>query len=127
VLALQMTDEDVVQRVATMFGRKVSRWQSPNEHWQATFHVRITGSKAVAWMTALRPLMGARRRMQIDSAIASYDPRPIAILDDESAARALQLLSSGESVREVSQRLGTSIWCVYDLRSGRTHRHVPRP
>lgn len=127
VIALQMTDEDVVQRVGTMFGRKVTRWQARNENWQATYCVRITGSKAVAWMTALRPLMGIRRRVQIDAAVASYDPKPASLLDDESAARALQLLASGRTVRDVAEQFGTSIWCMYDLRGGRTHRDIPRP
>jgi hypothetical protein len=52
VLALQMTDEDVVARVAAMFGRKLGRWQPRETRWKPTFMVRITGAKAVAWMTA---------------------------------------------------------------------------
>jgi hypothetical protein len=78
VLALQMTDEDVVARVAGMFGRKLGCWQPRQTRWQVTYVVRVTGAKAVAWMTALRPLMGRRRRMQIDQAVASYDPKPVA-------------------------------------------------
>ena len=75
IVALQMTDEDVVTRVATMFGRKVGCWQSGKARERPVFLMRITGSKAVAWMTALQPLMGERRRMQIDRAVASYEPR----------------------------------------------------
>lgn len=93
----------------------------------ATYLVRVTGAKAVAWMTALRPLMSKRRRTQIDRALASYDPRPVALLDDDSASRALALLASGSSVRDVAAQFGTSVWCIYDLRGGRTHKHVPRP
>ncbi len=74
VLALQMTDEDVVARVAAMFDRRVGCWRPPEDRWLPTYVVRITGSKAVAWMTELRPLMGHRRQMQIDQAVASYHP-----------------------------------------------------
>lgn len=126
VLALQMTDEDVVVRVAKMFGRKAGCWQPREVRWQATYMVRITGSKAVAWMTALKPLMGRRRRVQIDRALASYDPKQIALLDDSGARQALRMLASGSSVREVAEQFGTSVWCIYDLRGGRTHKHLPR-
>jgi hypothetical protein len=127
ILALQMTDEDVVARVAAMFGRKASCWQPRQARWQQTFLVRVTGAKAAAWMTALHPLMGQRRRGQIDRALASYEPRTSALLDDRSAYAALVLLRSGSSVREVAGRYGVSVWCIYDLRSGRTHKHLPRP
>lgn len=127
VVALQMTDEDVVARVARMFGRKVGRWQSGNAREQPVFLVRITGAKAVAWMTALRPLMGERRRAQIDRAVASHAPTPTARLDEATAREALDLLSAGSTVREVAERFATSIWCIYDLRLGRTHKHIPRP
>ena len=36
-------------------------------------------------------------------------------------------LPKGESVRQVAERFGTSIWCIYDLRLGRTHTHLARP
>ncbi len=126
VLTLQMTDEDVVARAALMFGRKVSSWQSPNPRWQRTFIVRLKGIKAVAWMTAVRPLMGQRRQMQIDQAVASYAPGQVALLDDDAARRALALLAGGASVKDVAARFGTSIWCIYDLRGGRTLKRLPR-
>lgn len=126
VLSLQMTDEDVVARVAAMLGRKMGCWQAPDERWLPTYLVRITGAKAVAWMTALRPLMGQRRQGQIDRAVASYDPNPSALLNDVTAFQALELLAAGRSVRAVAEHPGTSIWCIYDLRGGRTHKQLPR-
>ena len=77
-------------------------------------------------MTALHPLMGERRRAQIDRAVASYAPRPIALLDDATARGALGLLAAAADVRQVAERFGTSVWCIYDLRGGRTHKHLPR-
>lgn len=127
VLALQMTDEDVVARVAAMFGRKVGCWQPRDERWLPTYLVRITGAKAVAWMTVLRPLMGQRRQAQIDRAVASHEPRPSALLTDPAAREALVLLAEGRSVRDVAEYFGTSVWCIYDLRGGRTHKHLSRP
>lgn len=40
VVALQMTDEDVVSRVAAMFGRKPGCWQSPHARWRPTYDLR---------------------------------------------------------------------------------------
>ena len=112
VVALQMTDEDVVARVARMFGRKVGRWQSGNAREQPVFLVRITGAKAVAWMTALHPLMGDRRRMQIDRALASYAPKPVALLDDATASEALACLPPvapcGRSPNSLARASGAS-------------------
>jgi hypothetical protein len=48
-------------------------------------------------------------------------------LDDEKATEALARLAKGESVRQVAERFGTSIWCIYDLRLGRTYAHLQRP
>jgi hypothetical protein len=78
-------------------------------------------------MERLKPLMGDRRQAQIDRAIASWGPDPRALLNDERAAEALGRLARRESVRQVAERFGTSIWCIYDLRLGRTHAHLPRP
>ena len=127
ILALQMTDADVVERVTAMFGRKAGSWQPRDAKWQTAYIVRVTGAKAVIWMAALRPLLGRRRQTQIDRAMASYDPKPAGLLNDESAREALRLLASGESVREVAERFGASVWCIYDLRGGRTHKHLTRP
>lgn len=127
VLALQMNDEDVVRRVAKLFARKPTCAQPRKSHWRPTWQVRITGAKAVSWMIAVHPLMGERRRGQIDRAVASHAPRPRTILDDQVATEALCLLSSGSTVRDVAERFGTTVWCIYDLRLGRTHRHLARP
>lgn len=127
VVALQMIDEDIVTRVAAMFARKPGTWQPREAHWQPIYLVRITGAKAVAWMNALRPLMGVRRQAQIDRALASYDPRPSALLDEFAAIQALELLAAGHTVQMVAERFGVSIWCIYDLRGARTHKHLKRP
>jgi hypothetical protein len=78
-------------------------------------------------MNLLRPLLGERRRQQIDKAVRSYAPDPRRLLSERRAREALTRLANGESVRQVAEGLGTSIWCIYDLRLGRTHAHLPRP
>jgi hypothetical protein len=88
--------------------------------------VRVQGAAAVRWMTLLRPVMGSRRQAQIDRALACYAPRPVALLSDETARVALEELAAGATVKAVASRFGVSIWCIYDLRLGRTFKHLPR-
>jgi hypothetical protein len=70
--------------------------------------------------------MGRRRHAQIDRAVESYAPKPVALLDEAGALRSLAMLAAGSSVREVADQFGTSVWCIYDLRGGRTRKHLPR-
>jgi hypothetical protein len=126
-LVLSMTDRDVVDRAAALLDCTVSVIRAAREGWRDAYCIRVRGPRAVEWMGVLRPLMGHRRRAQIDRAVASYAPDPTRVLDDERAAGALQRLATGETVRAVAECFETSIWTMYDLRSGRTYRHLPRP
>jgi hypothetical protein len=122
-----MTDRDVVERAAAMLDSAVMPVAARREGWKTIYAVRISGQRAVLWMKRLRPLMGQRRREQIDRATATYAPDPRRVMDEERAGAALRGLAAGESVKEVAERFGTSIWSIYDLRSGRTYAHLPRP
>jgi hypothetical protein len=64
--------------------------------------------------------------IQIDRALACYAPRPVALLDDKTASAALRALAAGTSVKDVATRFGVSVWCIYDLRLGRTFKHLER-
>jgi hypothetical protein len=122
-----MTDRDVMDRVGALLGVAVMVVPSRRAGWRTAYSVRMRGSRAVLWMHLLRPLMGERRRKQIDQAVASYAPDPRRLLSEQRARDALAKLADGDSVREVAEALGTSVWCIYDLRLGRTHAHLPRP
>ena len=122
-----MVDRDIVERAGGLLGVAVTVIPSRREGWRTAYSVRVRGARAVLWMHRLRPLMGTRRQEQIDRAVASYAPDPRRLLDDSRASEALARLANGESVRQVAERFGTSIWCIYDLRLGRTYAHLARP
>jgi hypothetical protein len=122
-----MADRDVVERAGALLGSPIWVARSRREGWSDVYTIRVRGARAVLWMERLRPLMGLRRQAQIDRAIASRGPDPRRLLDDKKATEALARLASGASVRQVAERFGTSIWCIYDLRLGRTHAHIERP
>src|SRR5690242_6876384 len=89
ILAVNMTDEDVMARLGRIFDRKVQVVRARNVRWRTSYQLRVRGGDAVRWMRLLRPLMGSRRQAQIDRAVACYAPRPVAILDDDTASQAL--------------------------------------
>jgi hypothetical protein len=122
-----MVDRDIIERAGKLLCANVTVVPSRREGWRTSYCVRVRGARGVLWMHRLRPLLGTRRQAQIDRAVASHAPDPRRLLDDERASEALALLASGESVRRVAERFGTSIWCIYDLRLGRTHAHLARP
>ncbi|MEA2332263.1 MAG: hypothetical protein QOH58_2401 [Thermoleophilaceae bacterium] len=124
---LSMADRDTVDRAARLLDCAVTVIPARRDGWRTGYSARVRGPRAVEWMERLRPLMGSRRREQIDRAIASRGPDPYRRLDDERAAEALVRLARGESVRDVADRFGSSVWCIYDLRLGRTHKHLSRP
>lgn len=126
-VVLTMADRDIVDRAAVLLDCAVGMIPARRDGWRDAYCVRVRGPRAVEWMRRLRPLMGHRRQGQIDRAIACYAPDPTRHLDDERAAAALERLAGGESVKEVAQQFGTSVWCIYDLRLGRTHKHLKRP
>ncbi len=126
IVQVCMVDRDIIDRTGALFGTGVNVIPPRSEGWRTAYSVRVRGARALLWMRRLRPLMGERRRGQIDRAIASYAPDPTRLLDDEKATEALERLARGESVRQVAERFGTSIWCIYDLRLGRTHAHLAR-
>lgn len=70
-IALQMTDKDVVQKVADFFGLNyIQEITYPNKpKWNTSYNLTVGGSKAVIVMKKLRPLMGKRRKSQIDAAL----------------------------------------------------------
>lgn len=76
-ISMVSTDLDVAERVARLLGVNYIQHTRPtNKKWKKQYSVLLRGAKAVAMMELLRPLMGERRRQQIDKARASYVPRP---------------------------------------------------
>jgi hypothetical protein len=79
IIAIQMTDEDVVKRVASLIGTRV--WcdlqgqRGRLRPWKPTFKTVLGGSRAVALMKEIAPHMGSRRRSKIEEIILEYIPR----------------------------------------------------
>jgi len=127
VVVVSMTDFDIVARVARVFRVQPLLLRRRNVRWRDAYEARSRGRRAVEVMGAVRPHMGERRRAQIDRAIACYRPDRRRVLDDAGAMAVLQHLAEGATPREAAERAGISVWSVYDLRLGRSYKHLPRP
>jgi hypothetical protein len=71
-LTLSMNDLDIVQKVGTFFGRKyIYTRKHSNVDWHDTYSTMTKGKRAIQFMWDLYPLMGERRKQQIENAIGS--------------------------------------------------------
>lgn len=92
-IAVQMTDADVIRRVSAMWDRAVVEIQPRDPRHKVSWVTRVRGASAAAWMHALRPLMGTRRRLQIDQALSDQKAglrwrRPIGVCSVVTCGRA---------------------------------------
>lgn len=73
-VSVQMCDRDVIERAARLMGARYiyERRAGADRGWRPTHTATVVGYRATTLMRELRPLMGARRKEQIDRALASY-------------------------------------------------------
>jgi hypothetical protein len=93
-VGISMTDRDVIARVASIWTVGVQSDKKKPSRKQV-YKTLIYGKRAAAWMYALLPLMGQRRREQIRRALKEWEergPRAEARRSMASAERAGRLL-----------------------------------
>lgn len=80
---IEMSDEDVIRRIASIFGRSTSNvttFQPKPDGWSRTWTKRWYGAEAEKVMCAVLPYMGKRRAAKIRECLAapslSHHPRP---------------------------------------------------
>lgn len=122
-ITLMMTDLDVVQHAAMILNVTVySRFRAGKA--KSTHQLRLRGKRAVETMQQLLPLMGARRRSQIERAIASYDPyyrsRARTGLTDAQIIDIYRRANSGESCRLVADEYSLTYAAVWDIKTGKS-------
>lgn len=72
-ILFKMTDRDVIERVADLWGNRISTETPRREGWKSVHRVNLRGCPAVDVMLRLRPIMGQRRQEQIDRAIDGFE------------------------------------------------------
>lgn len=104
-VAIQMTDEDVIARVAAFWCvAYIRQTDRRNTSWKPVFTVQLRGRRAVELMRRLRPLMGCRRQRQIDIAVASFvgQRRPVTDKDRRLIRR---MASNGRTISYIAKTL----------------------
>jgi hypothetical protein len=77
-IKIDMTDEDVLQRVAALFRVKVSGPRQPKgkPSYKPVWSVHIHGYTAVSWMMTLYSFLGVRRRAAVRKALGAWNAAP---------------------------------------------------
>jgi hypothetical protein len=119
-LSLNMTDADVVRRVATWWRVAVSHPRVQQPHHKPSFRCMVRGQRAVDWMRRLQPFMGERRTCAIDAAIRSHVVKgPAEKISAKQAAEIAKRHAAGERAVELAAEFKISKWQVSAIKQGR--------
>jgi hypothetical protein len=128
-VALVMKDKDVIARVANLFDHSYTPENPRKDHWSTTYKFTLRGTPAAQLMKQIYPIMGERRRGQIDRALENYVYDPNANTTQakitEAQVRAIKKrLATGETAKSIAQHFPISHYAIWDIRSGKTWGHV---
>jgi hypothetical protein len=96
-IVVSMTDRDVIEHVANLFGRAVYTMPT-RQGYKQQWRVQVDGFAAASWMARLRSFMGDRRTAKIDEVLGGYLDfyRPSATMDSYTPAQAAAAMDEEE-------------------------------
>jgi hypothetical protein len=117
-ISIHMTDLDIVERVAYRWRVPVYSRPGQAAHHKSTYRTQLGGRRAIAEMRRLRPLMGERRRAQIDRALALAGvPRKLLTVAEREEITAR--LRVGEKAPALAAEFGVAREHIYKVAGGR--------
>lgn len=124
IIAVVMTDLDIVSRVAGLFGVSYihTRKHDKDKNWKDCFRVALKGVKAVDLMLRLHPHMGERRQSQINKALSGECMKPARgkKLHREKVDEIRALLGK-KTQTQIAKEFGISRTTVRGIRDGRLY------
>jgi hypothetical protein len=105
IMSCRMTDLDVVQRVATVFGTSVQ--ENDKGRHRTEFAAVVKGARASHLMSVLRPMMSRRRKEAIDRALCEYTP-PWRTLTRAETLEICRRRAEGQTISLLSDVYGVS-------------------
>lgn len=124
-ISVQMTDKDVIEKVANLFGMKYIHYTRQNPKYKECYGVLFRGKYAVELMKQLYPFMGERRKAQIDAALESWqyvapgdNSRKLSRPDVESIRESIAKVS----VAELARKFNVSRATVRRVRDYKSHK-----
>lgn len=121
-VAVQMTDRDVIARVAVLLGVKYHK--SLRASWKPIFCCLTRGQPAVDLMLKLRPLMGARRQHQINRAVRSFKVKRVCKLDARKVRAIRRRLTTNETIVSIASSFDVAHYTIRAIRDGVIYKHV---
>jgi hypothetical protein len=122
IVACRMTDRDVVERVATLFGTAVMAIDKGR--YRTEFAATLKGERAVMFMRDIRPLMGERRQEAIETAVHYYQP-PARKLSFDAAEEIRRRAADGESVASLARTYAVARQTIYPILDSRIYATPP--
>lgn len=110
-IALQMTDEDVVAKVAKLWGVSYFTVKPQKEHHKVAYRCFLRGKPAVEQIKQLKPLMGERRAYRMEDCIKSYKCKVTTKLTTKQAYYESRI--KGNKVADIAKKYGVSTSMVY--------------
>jgi hypothetical protein len=128
-ISINMTDEDVIAKVAALFGHGYTPIAPQKEHWNIKYRFTLKGIRAARLMQQIFPIMGQRRQGQIDRALENYVYNPNANttqakITEEQVRAIKKRLVTGETAKSIAQDFPISHYAIWDIRSGKTWGHL---
>ncbi len=85
-----------------------SQFRRPNQGWKPCYRMQVSGQRAVDLMQRIRPMMGERRRGQIDEAVACWNP--ISERNRSRNEQIIRLYESGElNYTQIARAVGMGL------------------
>ncbi len=113
-IAIEMTDEDIIQRVCKLIGNTYCKVKKREIHHKQAYKTTIRGRRAFELMLIIQPIMGERRKQRIQECIDSYIPKKRGI-SDEIKLEINKRVNSGEKVKDIARDYPISYWRIYQL------------
>ena len=131
-IKIQMTDEDIIARVAQIFGVQYHQTPLKAEQRKIPYIVFLRGTRAAQLMLQVYPLMSSRRQQQIDLALQGYNFTPRnkgekhgnAKLNDEQVLEIKRQLLAGLPQRRIAEAFDVKPRTISDIRTGKSWSHL---
>jgi hypothetical protein len=128
-VAVNMTDCDIIERIASIWGVQSVRLKPRQAHWNDTYLAKLRGTRANEFMQLIFPIMGQRRQTQIDVALKAYAERRKKRfkLTEEQVTAIKSRIAAGETAKSIAHDFPVSHYAIWDIRSGKTWDDLDEP
>jgi hypothetical protein len=127
-ISINLIDLDTIVRVSNLFDTTYCIVPPAKSHWNMAYKATLVGKRAYLLMQTLHPLMGERRKQQLECIFHDYDPnqkiQPGAKLNDEKVRQIKIRMANGETSKSIAADFDITIFTIREIRQGKIWKHV---